>query len=223
MLQKLAFDVILVLRDKQHQRQILCLSASLLRLFTLHCHYNANKRNSQQFKLRLLAFRRIAQNSVVVFMFYDKYVSYCTKAGIAPTTAAEEMGFSRSDATRWGKGSTPRRATLERVASYFSAKLNLQLSYKEFESAPEICSDPAGHVVDDLANSVNIAMYDGSSYGEVPDDIKNLAAAFTLAKKQQDYKNPAVKKIVDICNAHPDAAEDILLFAEALKRRSEKK
>ena len=223
MLQKLAFDVILVLRDKQHQRQILCLSASLLRLFTLHCHYNANKRNSQQFKLRLLAFRRIAQNSVVVFMFYDKYVSYCTKAGIAPTTAAEEMGFSRSDATRWGKGSTPRRATLERVASYFSAKLNLQLSYKEFESAPEICLDPAGHVVDDLANSVNIAMYDGSSSGEVPDDIKNLSAAFALAKKQQDYKNPAVKKIVDICNAHPDAVEDILLFAEALKRRSEKK
>ena len=159
----------------------------------------------------------------MVFMFYDKYVSYCTKAGIAPTTAAEEMGFSRSDATRWGKGSTPRRATLERVASYFSAKLNLQLSYKEFESAPEICSDPAGHVVKDLANSVNIAMYDGSSYGEVPDDIKNLAAAFVIAKKQQDYKNPAVKKIVDICNAHPDAVEDILLFAEALKRRSEKK
>ena len=60
MLQKLAFDVILVLRDKQHQRQILCLSASLLRLFTLRCHYNANKRNSQQFKLRLLAFWYIA-------------------------------------------------------------------------------------------------------------------------------------------------------------------
>ena len=181
MLQKLAFDVILVLRDKQHQRQILCLSAFLLRLFALHCHYSANKRNSQQFKLRLLAFWHIVQNSVVVFMFYDKYVSYCNKVGIAPTTAAEEMGFSRSDATRWGKGSTPRRATLERIASYFSAKLNLQLSYKEFESSTEIQPDHASHVVDDLANSVNIAMYDGSSYGEVPDDIKNLAAAFALS------------------------------------------
>ena len=77
--------------------------------------------------------------------------------------------------------------------------------------------------IDNLANSVNIAMYDGDSYDTVPDDIKEMAAAFALAKKQQDYKNPAVKKIVDICNAHPDAVEDILLFAEALQRRSEKK
>lgn len=156
-------------------------------------------------------------------MFYDKYVIYCNKVGIAPTTAAEEMGFSRSDATRWGKGSTPRRATLERVASYFSAKLNLQLSYKEFESAPEICSDPAGHVVDDLANSVNIAMYDGRSCGEVPDDIKNLAAAFVLAKKEQDIKDPALRKIVDICKKYPEYVQPLSIMLDQLIQTAERK
>ena len=77
--------------------------------------------------------------------------------------------------------------------------------------------------VDDLAASVPLAMYDGDQYEQVPEDIKQRAAAFALAKKQQDYKNPAVKKIIEICNEHPDAVEDILRCAEALKRRSEKK
>ena len=77
--------------------------------------------------------------------------------------------------------------------------------------------------IDQLAGEERFAMYDGSQYEQVPEDIKQLAAAFALAKKEQDYKNPAVKKIIEICNEHPDAVEDILLFAEALKRRSEKK
>lgn len=77
--------------------------------------------------------------------------------------------------------------------------------------------------IDQLAGEERFAMYDGDQYEQVPEDIKQLAAAFVLAKKEQDYKNPAVKKIIEICNEHPDAVEDILLFAEALKRRSEKK
>lgn len=77
--------------------------------------------------------------------------------------------------------------------------------------------------IDQLVGEERFAMYDGSQYEQVPEDIKQLAAALALAKKEQDYKNPAVKKIIEICNEHPDAVEDILLFAEALKRRSEKK
>ena len=92
-------------------------------------------------------------------------------------------------------------------------------------SEEEITGEPltSSQKIDDLAAGVPLAMYDGDQYDQVPEDIKQLAAAFALAKKQQDYKNPAVKKIIEICNEHPDAVEDILLFAEALKRRSEKK
>ena len=52
-------------------------------------------------------------------MFYDKYVNLCAKKKISPSAAAEEMGFERSNVTRWSKGAEPRRATLERVAAYF--------------------------------------------------------------------------------------------------------
>ena len=92
-------------------------------------------------------------------------------------------------------------------------------------SEEEITGEPStsSQKIDDLAACVPLAMYGGNQYEQVPEDIKQLAAAFALAKKEQDYKNPAVKKIIEICNEHPDAVEDILLFAEALKRRSEKK
>ena len=42
-------------------------------------------------------------------------------------------------------------------------------------------------------------MYDGDQYDQVPEDIKQLAAAFALAKKEQDIKEPALIKIIDVC------------------------
>lgn len=52
-------------------------------------------------------------------MFYDKFVELCANKQISPCAAAEEMGYQRSVVTRWGKGTTPRDATIQRVANYF--------------------------------------------------------------------------------------------------------
>ena len=58
-------------------------------------------------------------------MFYDKYVALCAKRRISPSAAAEEMGLERSNVTRWSKGVEPRRATLERVATYFGIPVSV--------------------------------------------------------------------------------------------------
>ena len=55
-----------------------------------------------------------------VCVFYTNFVRLCNKNGISPSAAAEEMGFQRSVITRWSQGTTPRRATLEKVATYFN-------------------------------------------------------------------------------------------------------
>lgn len=57
-------------------------------------------------------------------MFYTNFVKLCNRKGIAPTAAAVEMGFHRSDATRWSKGADPRRTTLEKVADYFGVTVS---------------------------------------------------------------------------------------------------
>ena len=52
-------------------------------------------------------------------MFYYNFVNLCNKRDVSPSAAAEEMGFHRSDVTRWSKGSVPRQSTLQRIADYF--------------------------------------------------------------------------------------------------------
>ena len=52
-------------------------------------------------------------------MFYNNFVDLCNKKGLSPSAAAEEMGYQRSVVTRWSKGTTPRQATLQKVANYF--------------------------------------------------------------------------------------------------------
>lgn len=61
-------------------------------------------------------------------MFYYKYVNLCNKRNISPSAAAEEMGFHRSDVTRWSKGSQPRQATIQKVADYFGVSVSALLS-----------------------------------------------------------------------------------------------
>lgn len=61
-------------------------------------------------------------------MFYTNFVKLCNQKGIAPTAAAVEMGFHRSDATRWSKGAEPRRTTLEKVADYFGVSVDYLLN-----------------------------------------------------------------------------------------------
>lgn len=61
-------------------------------------------------------------------MFYTNFVKLCNRKGIAPTAAAVEMGFHRSDATRWSKGAEPRRTTLEKVADYFGVSVDYLLN-----------------------------------------------------------------------------------------------
>ena len=52
--------------------------------------------------------------------FYDKFALKCNENGIAPSAAVVEMGFHKSELTRWKKGTTPRRANLLRMAKYFN-------------------------------------------------------------------------------------------------------
>ena len=142
---------------------------------------------------------------------YNRIQSLVLDKGMTDGSACDAVGLPRS--------------TLGSLKTCKTKSLN-QKNLKLFAELLNVTVDKlvnSEDSVDDLAASVPLAMYDGDQYDQVPEDIKQLAAAFALAKKEQDYKNPAVKKIIEICTEHPDAVEDILLFAEALKRRSEKK
>lgn len=53
-------------------------------------------------------------------MFYLNFVRLCNRIGKSPSAVAEEMGFQRSVVTRWSNGSVPRKATIEKIATFFN-------------------------------------------------------------------------------------------------------
>ena len=56
-------------------------------------------------------------------MFIDNYIMQCNRIDKSPSAAAEEMGFHRSEVTRWKNGSVPRRSTLLKMAEYFDCSV----------------------------------------------------------------------------------------------------
>ena len=54
---------------------------------------------------------------------------------LANKTVAEEIGYSRTSGIKWANGSIPRKATLKKIADYFSVTIDNLLSDNE-KTAP---------------------------------------------------------------------------------------
>jgi transcriptional regulator with XRE-family HTH domain len=73
-------------------------------------------------------------------LFYLNFVRLCNSIGKSPSAVAEDMGLQRSSVTRWANGSAPRKATVEKIATYFgvdSKELTGESEQKEKPSTPE--------------------------------------------------------------------------------------
>ena len=92
-------------------------------------------------------------------------------------------------------------------------------------SEEEITGGPltSSQKIDDLADGVPLAMYDGDQYDQVPEDIKQIAAAFALAKKEQEIKDPALRKIIEVCKSNPEYIKPLSIMLDQLVSAVEKK
>jgi len=69
-------------------------------------------------------------------VFYDEYCKQCNRVGKSPSACAVEMGFHKSEVTRWKNGTVPRRANLLRIADYFGCTID-DLVKEEIKKEPE--------------------------------------------------------------------------------------
>ena len=96
-------------------------------------------------------------------MFYDNFIMYCNRIGKSPSFAAVEMGFHRSEVTRWSKGVMPRRANLQRMATYFGCTIEDLLIEKTAANTGDGLTDAQRqllqliHLLDDADISVLLA------------------------------------------------------------------
>ena len=88
-------------------------------------------------------------------MFYLNFVRLCNSIGKSPSAVAEDMGLQRSSVTRWANGSAPRKATVEKIATYFgvdSKELTGESEQANSEQK-EKPSTPEGDGLDEQAKS----------------------------------------------------------------------
>ncbi len=61
--------------------------------------------------------------------FYDIFDELCKQRGVTPTRAARENGIAQSSVATWKKrGSTPKAATVQKLADYFGVSVSDLLS-----------------------------------------------------------------------------------------------
>lgn len=119
-------------------------------------------------------------------MFYYNYVNLCNRKGISPSAAAEEMGFHRSDVTRWSKGVNPRQATIQKVADYFG------VSFDELTADTEKAPTPEGErdgelteYLDMLRTRPECRMLFALAKGATKEDIERAVAIIEALREKE--------------------------------------
>lgn len=105
--------------------------------------------------------------------FYSNYCKLCSEANVSLTKVSLDIGLSNAAPSGWKKGKVPTDVNLQKIASYFTAKLGRPITV-QYLKGDDV------QTVDD-------------QYKDVPEDVKTLAAAVALAKKMQEKSSPAKK------------------------------
>ena len=53
-------------------------------------------------------------------MFWQKFVSLCSKNNLSPNAVCAKLGYSGAIATKWKNGATPRDTTLKKISDFFN-------------------------------------------------------------------------------------------------------
>lgn len=142
---------------------------------------------------------------------YSRIHSLVLDKGMTDGSACAAVGLPRSTlgSLKTGKTKSLSQKNLKLFAELFKVSVDSLLNEE--------------NSVDDLAASVPLAMYNGNQYEQVPEDIKQLAAAFALAKKEQEIKDPALRKIIEVCKSNPEYIKPLSIMLDQLVSAVERK
>ena len=113
---------------------------------------------------------------------YNRIHGLCEELQISDAEACDAVQMPRSTLSNLKNGHAKKLCAekLNSFSLFFSKSLGRRIMVEYLLGEAE-----ENQTVDDLAASVSLAMYDGAEDEELPDDIKNMAAAFALAMRQQ--------------------------------------
>lgn len=121
---------------------------------------------------------------------YNRIHGLCEELQISDAEACKAVQMPRSTLSNLKNGHAKKLGDekLNSFSLFFTKSLGRRITVEYLLGEAE-----ENQTVNDLAAGVQLAMYDGQQYEQVPEDIKQLSAAFALAKKQQDYSNHFIR------------------------------
>ncbi len=129
-----------------------------------------------------------------LIVFYDVYLSLCTRDGKKPSVVAAELGINKSNVSNWkNNGYTPRGDVLQKIADYFHVTTDYLLSGTKVEKTPALTEKDKRDVARDVNEIMeNLAESGGLMFDGVPmsDEARAaMAAAMRIGLEEARRRN----------------------------------
>lgn len=190
-------------------------------LYGLCLYYSTTPCTGQPFCTKFCIFSKTNKKGLLFMSdLYNRIHGLCEELQISDAEACKAVQMPRSTLSNLKNGHAKKLGAekLNSFSSFFSKSLGRRITVEYLLGEAE-----SNQTVDDLAASVPLAMYSGNQYEQVPEDIKQLAAAFALAKKEQEIKDPALRKIIDVCKSNPEYIKPLSIMLDQLVNAVERK
>lgn len=141
--------------------------------------------------------------------FFTNYNLLCKAAGKSANGVAKELGIASGSVTQWKQGSTPRPATVERIAKYFGVTPEeLLFGIKKEPSIPtdeeldkndaisNLRDDFANHFPDASVHDVSVLM-DAIEGGDSAASLREALALYDIVKRMSPADRKFVKDVLE--------------------------
>ena len=141
--------------------------------------------------------------------FFTNYNRLCKVAGKSANGVAKELGIASGSVTQWKQGSTPRPATVERIAEYFGVTPEeLLFGIKKEPSIPtdeeldkndaisNLRDDFANHFPDASVHDVSVLM-DSIENSDSAASFREALALYDIVKRMSPADRKFVKDVLE--------------------------
>lgn len=190
-------------------------------LYDLCLYYSTTPCTGQPFCTKFCIFSKTNKKGLLFMSdLYNRIHGLCEELQISDAEVCKAVQMPRSTLSNLKNGHAKKLGAekLNSFSLFFSKSLGRRITVEYLLGEAE-----ENQTVDDLAASVPLAMYNGNQYDQVPEDIKQLAAAFALAKKEQEIKDPALRKIIEVCKSNPEYIKPLSIMLDQLVSAVERK
>ena len=107
-------------------------------------------------------------------MFYDIFCSLCEQNKVKPTRVALDLGLSKSSATKWKNGATPKGELLTKIADYFNVSVDYLLGNETEKSPANAEDEELNEYLDQLKNNPGMRVLFSKTKNATKEDLEKV-------------------------------------------------